>query len=157
MSVGKSGYLDRLLGKVREIAARLALVLMLARDPNAEVVDAEAMIAGVRLAAWFAAEARRWYSGMAGTPGERVQAELLRKIRERFHGRVTARELRDTGRRYRPVEVARAALGELVTAGFGHWDVPDVGPEGGRPCEIFILASGHAPAGTETHKNLENN
>lgn len=151
------GATQAALGKLREYAARLAMVLALARDPAATTVDGDAMAAGITLARFFAAEARRWYGGMDSTPEAAALTDLIRLIRERFGGRVTPRQLKRSSRKYQPTEKAESALQELVSAGRGKWEVtlPESGP--GKPLQTFVLDDRcHVASSQYSQKSAEN-
>jgi hypothetical protein len=139
------------LAKIEEQAARLALVMMLARTPAAAIVDGEAMRAGITLATWFRAEAERLYGE---DTDDRRQRELIELIRRRG-GKITPRELAQASRRYQPVGVARAALSELVGAGHGRWDDSPPGPRGGRPAERFVIRPVYTSTVYGTPSNLK--
>ena len=62
--------LEAAAAKLEAAAARLALILALAREPKAQEVDFASMAAGILLAEWFAHEAERVY-GMAGKSTQR--------------------------------------------------------------------------------------
>jgi hypothetical protein len=128
--------------KLEGYAARLALILHCVRavngEANAAAVDAVSMKAGIALARWFAREAERVYAMLSGDGGNDELAELRQYIRD-HGGRITARELRDGPRRYRPDGAARDALCKLVEAGWARWITPSPGPRGGRPSEICEL------------------
>ena len=62
--------LEAAFAKLEAAAARLALILALAREPKAQEVDFASMAAGILLAEWFAHEAERVY-GMAGKSTQR--------------------------------------------------------------------------------------
>ena len=139
------------LAKIEEQAARLALVMMLARTPAAAIVDGKAMRAGITLATWFRAEAERLYGE---DTDDRRQRELIELIRRRG-GKITPRELAQASRRYQPVGVARAALSELVGAGHGRWDDSPPGPRGGRPAERFVIRPVYTSTVYGTPSNLK--
>ena len=142
-----SGELSAAWSKLEEYAARLALVIHCVRwaanDADLEspdTVDATSMNAGIELAQWFKAEARRVYSLLSESDDDRKQRRLIEWI-ERKGGSVTAREVQQGHRQYRKAEDAEAALEELVKAGCGQWhDVPP-GPKGGRPSRVFRLST----------------
>jgi hypothetical protein len=131
------------LAKLEGGAARLALLYhvvgCVARGEDAKsAVTLEAMEAGIRLARWFAGEARR----VLALRTERGADGLVELIRRRG-GKVKARELqKDHGTQYPTVAAAEAALDGLEGQGVGSWvDVPP-GPKGGRPTREFRLAGG---------------
>jgi 5S rRNA maturation endonuclease (ribonuclease M5) len=134
-----------LLAKAESAASRIALILHLARvaakDPSASrtEIDLKSMQAGTALADWFANESLRVYAAMAESPEDHDRRSLVEKIKRRFSGRVTARQLRDASRRYRTPGAAEAALNDLVARGYGRWEHVPAGPSGGRPTDVFVL------------------
>ena len=123
-----SGELSAAWSKLEEYAARLALVIHYARwaadDANLEspdAVDAASMKAGIELAQWFKAEARRVYSLLSESDEDRDRRRLIEWI-ERKSGSVTAREVQQGHRQYRTAQEAEAALNELAKAGCGRWE-----------------------------------
>lgn len=132
--------------KLEGYAARLALVVHLARwaageavDPDTiDVDDVRAALAMVR---WFAREAERVYAHLDGDDVDDKRGELVELIR-RKGGNVSARELVQASRRFPRVADAEAALDDLEREGGGQWHRPPIGPKGGRPARRFVLA-GH--------------
>ena len=134
--------------KLEGYAARFALVMHLTRwaagdatlhDPAR--VDEASIAAGVVLARWFANEARRVYAILGESDEGRESRRLVEWI-ERRGGTVTVRDLTRGPREYRgDPERAAKALGELVAAGVGRWEVDAHGPKGGRPADRFRLLS----------------
>ncbi len=142
-----SGELSAAWSKLEEYAARLALVIHSARwaadDADLESpdeVDAASMKAGIELAQWFKAEARRVYALLSESDDDREQRRLIEWI-ERKGGSVTAREVQQGHRQYRTAQDAEAALEELVKAGCGQWHDAPPGPKGGRPSSVFRLST----------------
>lgn len=75
------GALRSLLSKIEAVAARLALILQVAADPEAEAVSEEAMKCGIDIAEWLRYEAARIYQREGFERGaqsrdERLAAEL---------------------------------------------------------------------------------
>ncbi|MCC6321729.1 MAG: DUF3987 domain-containing protein [Phycisphaerales bacterium] len=151
--------------KLEGYAARLALVVHLTRwaagdatlrDPAR--VDEASIAAGVVLARWFGDEARRVYAILGESDEGRESRRLVEWI-ERKGGTVTVRDLTRGPREYRnDPERAAKALGELVAAGVGRWEVDAHGPKGGRPADRFRLLSrgGDTGDGDETPVNVGN-
>lgn len=143
------------LSKIEGAAARIALVLHLVRqaagDQDAgQAVDARSVDAGVRLAEWYGNEALRVYGLFAETDDDRQQRDLVEWIRRRG-GTVTVRDLTRGPRQYRgDSEAAELALRELADAGIGSWDSCPAGDQGGRPTQVFRLATGDTGDGDET-------
>jgi len=137
------GELAAAWAKLEEGAARLALVVHLARwaggDPTADpgVVDGQSMTAGVTLAEWFKHETRRVYMVLDETDEDRDRRRLVEWIAAKG-GVVTAR---DVQMRYRPLRepgAAEEALNDLAQRGWGRWET--VAPSGrGRPRRQFCL------------------
>ena len=124
--------------KLEAYAARFALVFGLCRDPATTVIDAASMADAIRLTRWFAAETRRVYDALAASPGERQEDDLICLIRDRFGGRITARELAHASSKYRDPGVAEEALQRLVNSRLARWEI--VKAEGpGRPLTVCVL------------------
>lgn len=127
--------------KLEEAAARLALVIHLARwadgEADPETVDAWSMSAGITLARWFAGQAKRTYALMSEGEEEKSLRQLLDWINERG-GSVTARDVSRGLSRYRDaVDCAETDLNKLARAGEGVWvDGQRDGP--GRPTRRFV-------------------
>ena len=105
-----SGELSAAWSKLEEYAARLALVIHYARwaadDADLEspdAVDAASMKAGIQLAQWFKAEARRVYAQLSESEDDREQRQLIEWI-ERKGGSVTTREVQQGHRQYQTAE-----------------------------------------------------
>lgn len=155
-TAGRCGDLAAAWSKLEGYAARLALVVQMARqaagDPTADplLVDARSIEAGVALSRWFGGEAEHVYGAMVESDEDRDRRQLVEKI-VALGGRVTAHELRhrgfggDTG-------AAEAALCDLVQRGHGRWDDHPPGPNGGRPTRVFIV-DGAENTKTETLLN----
>ncbi len=129
---------DRLsaaLAKIEAYAARFALLLTLARNPLATIVDAEAVRAGCALADWFAHEAMRVYATFAETEDDTGRRKLLDLI-QRKGGSITPRELVQSSRDYPTTADAEAALNKLAEAGAGRWEYVSTG---GRQSKRFVL------------------
>lgn len=141
--------------KLEGYAARLAMVLHLARWAGGEgidpgVIDAGSVGAGVDLARWFGGEAERIYALFDGDDEDRERDRLLGWI-GRKGGRVSARDLTHNLRRFRgDAETAERTLKELAEAGRGTWQIDFHGPGGGRPTWVFTLNA--SDADTETPK-----
>ena len=125
------------LGKIEGVAARLALVCQLVRNPAATVIDVEAIRAGATLARWFANEATRVYARLTESPEDRERRQLLELI-ERKGGTVTLRGLMRASRRFPTADLAEIALIQLVRDGLGVW-APN--PTNGRATRVFRLIS----------------
>jgi len=141
-----SGELSAAWSKLEEYAARLALVIHYARwaadDADLEspdAVDAASMKAGIELAQWFKAEARRVYALLSESDDDRDQRRLAEWI-ERKGGSVTAREVQQGHRQYRTAQDAEATLEELAKAGCGDWEPTPPGRRG-QPTRRFILST----------------
>ena len=117
------GDLAAAFSKLEEGAARLALlhhvVTRVARGEDDLVpVQQESMDAGIVLARWFAQEAKRIYSMMSESTEERTTRQLVEFVRTRG-GRITAKELQRSSRKYPDADAATQALDALVQAGYG--------------------------------------
>jgi Protein of unknown function (DUF3987)/Bifunctional DNA primase/polymerase, N-terminal len=126
------------LAKIEAYAARFALIITLAENPDATVVDADAIRRGCILADWFAAEAARVYSLMSETAEDRDRRRLIELIQRRG-GSLTVRELQQSRRLYNTADEAEAALTDLVKAGVGTWASREPTAKGGRPTRVFRL------------------
>lgn len=133
--------------KIVGYAARLALIVTLAADPGASVVDDQAMSTGIDLASWFAGAAESVYERLRERPEDAQRRRLVDWIRTQG-GRVTARRVAHGPRVYRGNPgLATMALDELVELGIGRWETREPGPKGGRPTRDFVLETG---TGTKT-------
>lgn len=132
-----TGVVASMLSKIEAYAARLALIVHACR-PSAEAegrISASSVGAGVTLARWYTAEARRVYRAVVGTSGDDGSA-LVAWIRNQG-GRASPREVArgapgyagDTAR-------AEAALVRLVRAGAARWEATATG---GRPRDTVVL------------------
>ncbi|QJW92578.1 DNA polymerase [Frigoriglobus tundricola] len=141
------GDLAAAFAKLEGYAARLALVHHVVRSVDAggsglEAVPADSVRAGIALADWFASEAERVYQMLGEAPeagATRALFERVRRLADRFGGRLTARQLQNSNsRKYPKTEVAEAALEGLVGHGLGRWEpVPPTG-KGGHPSRAFV-------------------
>ena len=142
-----SGDLAAAWSKLEEYAARFALVLhftrLAANDPKLESeerVDAESMRAGICLAEWFKNEARRVYTMLDETEGERDRRRLVEWLQLRA-GSATAREVQQGCRWLKASGSAETALNELVKAGSGAWQELPAKSNGGRASRAFVLST----------------
>ncbi len=133
--------------KLEGYAARLALIVhclrMAAGDESlttGDYIDADSVAAAVTITRWFGQETRRVYGMLAESDDQREQRRLVELIRSKG-GRITARELMRTGRRFQgSSDVAKSALRELVDMGWGRWEHVQAGADGGRPSKVFVLS-----------------
>jgi hypothetical protein len=141
-----SGELSAAWSKLEEYAARLALVIHCVRSAandsslqSPDAVDVASMKAGIEIAEWFKAEARRVYAMLSEPDNARDNRQLIEWI-ERKGGSVTAREVQQGHRQYSTAQEAEAALSELRKAGCGDWhDLPS-SQKGGRRSREFRLS-----------------
>ena len=133
--------------KLEAYTARFALIFQLcqwaAGAGDGDVVDQRSMEAAIQLSDWFGGEAKRVYGLFGESAEDREQRELVEMI-QRMGGSTTIRELTHSGRRYRGAGQAEAALGSLVKAGWGTWQVE---PTPGRPRTTFKLHPGNSGNG----------
>jgi hypothetical protein len=137
----QEGELAAAYAKLEEIPARLALIFHLLRWADGNVldpwnVDAESMRAAIAVAEWFRNEADRIYRLFEETPDN----ERLRKLADWIAARggtATVREVQRGIRAFRSREAAETALGELVEAGLGIWEMSQ--QDRGRPVRCFRL------------------
>lgn len=137
------GALRAAWSKLEGYAARLALIVHCVRQVSegaGDAVDDESMAAGITLARWFAGEAKRVYAMLAESAGEQKRRELIEFIRARG-GSITASKLCQYKTGYASADDARMALQSLVDAGAGRFEYPPPSASGGRPSEVFILAT----------------
>ncbi|REK17367.1 MAG: DUF3987 domain-containing protein [Planctomycetota bacterium] len=150
--VDLAGDLSAAWSKLEEYAARLALVVHVARwaadDPtlaSADVVDEVSMEAGIVLATWFKGEARRVYALLGESEEDREQRRLVEWL-ERKGGSATPRDVRMGCRWLREPGEAEAALEQLVRDGWGHWEQTPSGRRG-QPTRRFRLSTPSAVNG----------
>ena len=152
-----SGELAAAWSKLEGYAARLALVVHFIRWAandstlsNENEIDAESIKIGVILSQWFGNEARRIYSMMGESEGERNDRCLVEWI-QRQGGAVTPRDIQQNLQRFKSdVSAAETALDELVEAGYGRWEHPTPSAKGGRPSKIFRLNPSPTPTKPST-------
>ncbi len=143
-----SGVEASIWSKLEAAAARLALVIHCVRhaagdatltDPDR--IDTPSIEAGVRLARWFAGEARR----VLGTLDENDKDDERRRLIEWIEARggsVTVRDLTHGLRAFRgDADSARRALDALAEAGDGRWERQPRDTHGGRPTARFTLGN----------------
>ncbi len=128
-------------------AARLALVLHCVRqiandprnppllDPNA--IDQHSMKAAIRLAQWFAHEARRLFAVLQETESHTQQRQLVELIQRRG-GVVSVREWQRV-RNHSSAAAAEAELELIVENGSARWEPSEPGGRGGRPSKRLVL------------------
>ena len=97
------------------------------------------MKAGIRLARWFAAEARRVYAILDEDEDGREDRRLVELVR-RKGGSMSGRELVQASRRFQNVADAEAALASLVDAGHGTWVTPEQRGRGQPKARRFTLS-----------------
>jgi hypothetical protein len=130
--------------KLEEYAARLALIIHLARWAaadstlaNPDLVDLVSMQAGIKLATWFKHETRRVYNLLSETDEDRDLRKLYDWIAGRG-GRVTERDVQMGCRWLRQPGAAEQAMGELIKAGWASWE-PTMQGQRGRPTRQLRL------------------
>ncbi|MHB1038678.1 MAG: YfjI family protein [Pirellulales bacterium] len=143
----QSGDLAAAYSKLEESASRLALVFHCVRavvnDPmlrHPNLVDAQAIVAGVDLAKWFCHEARRVYGLFSESDEDADRRRLVEWVKHRG-GSATAREVQMGCRWLREAGVAERALEELTKAGYGVWRENPPAAKGGRPSRSFCLST----------------
>jgi hypothetical protein len=131
--------------KLEGYAARLALIIHCVRvacgDESLKTddfIDEFSIEAAVTIVRWFGQEIRRIYSMLSEDEDQRDQRRLLELIQSR-DGRVTARNLMRSSRKFKVTEIANSALQELVDMGWGRWEHIKAGADGGRPSKVFVL------------------
>ena len=140
-----SGPLAAAFSKLEGYAARLALVLSLARwaeNPGSlgigpTAVDLESIQAGIEIVEWAKNETRRIYAVLSENDDERTVREVLEFV-DRHGGAVTVRELQQS-MHFDSADDAEAVLVAMVADGVGRWVEKPTGPRGGRPTRHFQL------------------
>jgi hypothetical protein len=138
------GELAAAFSKLEAYAARFALIHHVVAHVYVDANDLRpvgraSVEAGTVLCRWFADEARRLYSSLAETTGERDDRRLLEFVQARG-GSITTRELqRSNNRKYPNAEAAEAALEGLVEAGVGKWIDRPTTARGGHPTRSLHL------------------
>jgi hypothetical protein len=132
--------------KLRETAARLALVIHAVRvsagDVDDEDVDKASMDCALRLAEWHKGETRRVYAILGQSDEEAARRQSDDRLAAwigRHGGTVRPRDLVSRCRWLRTSDEAEAALRRLVAAGRGRWHDRPAGERGGRPSRDFVL------------------
>jgi hypothetical protein len=154
------GEVASMLSKLEEGAARLALVHHVVTlesrggdDPDEPArVGEKSITAGVEMAKWFAAEARRIYAMLREDDGDRQVRRLIDFLRGRG-GRCTTKELQRSSSRYKTSEDAEADLQSLVDDGLAEWQPRSPGTQGGRrtrDCVLIQVASDETDETDET-------
>ncbi|KKM15724.1 hypothetical protein LCGC14_1693090, partial [marine sediment metagenome] len=138
-----SGDLAAAWSKLEGYAARLALVIHLARWAGGEIVgpasvDEASMAAGIALVDWYKVEARRVYGALKESAEQREARELYDFVRDQG-GRMTTRELTRHRRRYKTSDEAREALDRVCETYGGTWEKVGPSPKGGRPSPVLVL------------------
>jgi hypothetical protein len=140
------GELAAAFSKLEEAAGRFALLHHVIGCAGRKVedsvpVEAESVRAGVVLARWFAAEARRVYQALAESAEDRATRRLVEFVQARG-GLVSVKELhRSNQRKYGSADAAEADLQALVEAGLATWQNQLPGAKGGRPTRVCVLSS----------------
>lgn len=138
------GDLGKAWSKLEGCAARLALVLHLARVAAGEVgymesstIDADTMRGGILLCRWFANETKRVYAMMAESEAEQDRKRMVDLLERK--GSVTVREWANA--RSKSSDEAEAELVGLVDAGLAQSYNTGGGPKGGRPTVRYRMVS----------------
>jgi 5S rRNA maturation endonuclease (ribonuclease M5) len=141
-----TGDLSAAWSKLEEYAARLALIVHFVRwaanDPtlaDPDEVDAVSMEAGITLTNWFKNEARRVYSLLGESDGDRDQRRLFEWL-TRKGCPMTAREVQQGCRWIDDAAAAETALNALAKAGLGYWELSPPGQRG-QPTRRFRLST----------------
>lgn len=145
------------LSKLRAVAVRVALVLTLARTAEqgvaetAEVIGERDMLAGIRVARWFEAEARRIYARWDAQNAAKeagTERGMLTTLADRLHrfmkeqgGRATMREMYAAMGNNLTSDRLRAGLAVLEGGGKARPVRVDVVGRVGRPAECWEVCS----------------
>lgn len=148
-TIGHTGDLAAAWSKLKEVAARIALILhevsvVAGLHDQPDEVSKATIEAAIRLTEWHKNETRRVYELLAETEEEvtaRQHDERLVAFVERRGGTVTARDVVAGCRHVATSDDAEAALSRLVAAGVGSWQRRPPGPAGGRPTRSFVLSA----------------
>jgi DNA polymerase I-like protein with 3'-5' exonuclease and polymerase domains len=138
------GELAAALAKLEEAAARFALIHHVVTHVGLEVDDLRpvglrSVEAGVTLARWCAAEARRVYTILTETTEDRDARRLVEFLQSRG-GRATVKELqRSNAHKYPTAAEAEQALETLVACGRARWQDRPPTARGGRPTRDCVL------------------
>jgi hypothetical protein len=137
------GDLAACYSKLEAYAARLALLHHVASHVHVEEfsdpLEPVSIEAGITLAKWFAAEARRIYVILGETKEQRLARRLVNLIRARG-GKITVRELqRADCTTFKTANDAEAALQAMVEEGLGVWENGSPPEQGGHALRRFIL------------------
>lgn len=148
-TIGHVGDLAAAWSKLKEVAARLALILhevevVAGLHDQPDEVSVATIKSAIRLVEWHKAETVRVYQRLAETDEQTATCqhnERLVAFVERRGGSVTARDVVAGCRHVGTAEEAEAALKRLVDAGLGSWQSKPAGPAGGRPTRSFVLSA----------------
>jgi len=130
----ENGILRSALAKLEAAAARLALVVQLANDPQSAEVGVDAIRAGITLSAWFEGQARRVYSGFEESAKDRERRQVCDWIADRG-GATTRRDLS----RFGPNQFrnrAQEVLDDLVAA-----ELVERSPQRGKLAQTYMLCA----------------
>ncbi len=148
--------MSAVMSKLEGYSLRFALIFHCCRlKENAKDVRIAAsdMTAAIKLTTWFRDEAERVYMALAEpveTQNARQLAETIRKLAERFGGRVTPRQLqRFNCRKYPTSATGEATLHTLVGLGFGRWEDIAASPNGGASSRAYVPCMTHDTTPTE--------
>ncbi|MEQ8849249.1 DUF3987 domain-containing protein [Botrimarina sp.] len=140
--------------KLEGYAARLALVMQLIEDPDADEISEDMITRGIELARWFKNEAARFYR--RGGPDARpaVDERLVAWI-EAKGGVVTPRDVQRNLTRFTTAEAVDKALDKIAAAKRGEWLPFETNPNGGPPTRQFALKAIPRPTQPPKSRDLE--
>jgi hypothetical protein len=124
--------------KLEGTAARLALILHLVEEPEAQAVSLPSLERGIALVEWFKHETRRVYGRLSESVDFRDCKAVVERVRSRG-GKVTLRDLYRSGLLESNRERIEKALELLAARGVGKWVEVPTGNVGGRPTREFHL------------------
>ncbi|MEQ8850137.1 DUF3987 domain-containing protein [Botrimarina sp.] len=139
--------------KLEGYAARLALVMQLIDDPDAEEITEDMISRGIELTRWFGNEAARFYRRRGPDARGGVDEKLVAWI-EAKGGVVTARDVQRGRRNLKTIEDVEKALDKLVAAERGEWLPFEIGEKGGQPSRKFKLTGASTPTQPAEHRGL---
>ena len=135
------------LSKLRNIAARIALVIHETRvaiggKVDRHAVDEDSMSRALALAEWFSHETRRAYAILAETELDRADRhadDRLAVFVARQGGATAVRDVIAGCRWIVDADAGEKALQRLVDASLGRWIDKPPAEKGGRPSRLFVL------------------
>ena len=156
---GLMGHIAAAWSKLEAYCARFALILHYVRwanhDPtlkDPDRVDVDSVVAAEQLVRWFAGQVERVYAMLSESEVDRQIRQFIEMVQGRG-GLISVRDYRRTSRRFTSnPKLARQELHDLAVMGYGWLESPAPGTQGGRPSEVFHLASDYLDADTHAQQ-----